>query len=596
MLGNYCRHPAASLRGAAKSPPSSTSLKLALVAAFAVAVVLPDAAEAQSRRKRQAEIIQSSPQGALTILVSLRNQALKVYDDNGLVAHAPVSSGKESTPTPTGIFTILQKNKEHYSNLHNDAPMPNMQRITWSGIALHAGDLPGYAASHGCIRLPYRFSENLFSLTKLGTRVIVTDQEIEPRAFAHSRMFTALPKTIADAAMPTPGSGPPSVFAEARAAGFAPSANGHGSDTRIAGQPLTVHRSLDSARAEREANAAAFARAVQPHDAAARAAKSALAAAHLALRNTRAALKGERIARDKAAREHARAQRALQLAERQLADHSRRFAREKARIEAGAARRLAAQIAETLSDKPIETLLWRAADRARAAGRDARTIDNGEARENALRVKRDAAALDEQPLRVLFDQRKQAVTNREAELKANTHAIPAAEAILARATGDLEAATSAARRARAVLDNFDLPATVLVSRRLGKVFIRQGMIEVYQGPAEFSLPSSPIGTHVLTALRPAEGNATSFEWRLLTTNSPAPSAHRRGLTRAARMENVSPQLPATTAQNAVERLRLGAEATARIGEVLKTGTTLILSDDGPSVETSAFTDLIVQPR
>src|ERR1700716_4769315 len=95
-------------------------------------------------------------------IVSLHNQRITVYDANGWILRAPVSSGQKERETPAGIFSVIQKEAEHYSNLYEDAFMPHMKRITWSGIALHGGPLPGHAASHGCIRLPYDFAERLF--------------------------------------------------------------------------------------------------------------------------------------------------------------------------------------------------------------------------------------------------------------------------------------------------------------------------------------------------------------------------------------------------------------------------------------------------
>jgi len=126
-------------------------------------------------------------------IVSLRDQQITIYDDKGWIMRAPVSSGQKGRETPAGIFTVLQKNAEHYSNLYDDAFMPHMQRLTWSGIALHGGPLPGYPASHGCIRLPYSFAERLFGTTKIGMRVIVAPGGVGPFAIEHPALFQ--PKT-----------------------------------------------------------------------------------------------------------------------------------------------------------------------------------------------------------------------------------------------------------------------------------------------------------------------------------------------------------------------------------------------------------------
>ena len=127
------------------------------------------------------------------LVVSIRNQKLHVYDADGEIASSRVSSGRPGFATPTGVFSILEKNVTHRSNIYSGAEMPYMQRITWSGIALHAGVVPGFRASHGCIRLPYSFSKKLYDITKLGSRVIVTGDDAEPVAFNHPKLFRPLP-------------------------------------------------------------------------------------------------------------------------------------------------------------------------------------------------------------------------------------------------------------------------------------------------------------------------------------------------------------------------------------------------------------------
>jgi hypothetical protein len=122
-------------------------------------------------------------------IVSLRTQRITVYDANGWILRAPVSSGQKGRETPAGIFTVIQKDADHHSNLYDDAWMPHMQRLTWSGIALHGGPLPGYAASHGCVRMPYDFARHLFGETRLGMRVIVAPSDVAPVDIAQPSLF-----------------------------------------------------------------------------------------------------------------------------------------------------------------------------------------------------------------------------------------------------------------------------------------------------------------------------------------------------------------------------------------------------------------------
>src|SRR5262249_21414403 len=112
----------------------------------------------QQRSLRKEQLVESRPvDEPIMAIVSLRDQQITVYDAKGRIMRAPVSSGQKGRETPAGIFTVLQKEAEHYSNIYDDAYMPHMQRLTWTGIALHGGPLPGYPASHGCIRMPYDF-------------------------------------------------------------------------------------------------------------------------------------------------------------------------------------------------------------------------------------------------------------------------------------------------------------------------------------------------------------------------------------------------------------------------------------------------------
>ena len=122
-----------------------------------------------------------APTGPVMIVVSLSQQRAYVYRNGLLIGISTVSTGKKGHATPTGVFTILQKEVDHKSNLYDDAPMPFMQRLTWGGVALHAGNLPGYPASHGCIRLPRAFAQQLYKVTKLGLTVIITDRDPVPR-------------------------------------------------------------------------------------------------------------------------------------------------------------------------------------------------------------------------------------------------------------------------------------------------------------------------------------------------------------------------------------------------------------------------------
>jgi hypothetical protein len=165
-----------------------TKLLPARIALAGLALLISSADHAgaiSARSERSVTSFDALTSEPIMAIVSLRSQRIAVYDANGRILQAPVSSGQKGRETPAGVFSVLQKNADHYSNLYDDAWMPHMQRLTWTGIALHGGPLPGYPASHGCVRLPFAFARNLFGATRLGMRVIVAPGDAVPVEIAH---------------------------------------------------------------------------------------------------------------------------------------------------------------------------------------------------------------------------------------------------------------------------------------------------------------------------------------------------------------------------------------------------------------------------
>src|SRR5215510_14878936 len=160
-----------------------------------------DAASTKGRQGGETTVTSGPATTPVMTIVSLNQQRVTIYDQDGQVLQAPVSTGQSGYETPAGIYSVLEKQAEHYSNLYDDASMPFMQRITWSGIALHAGHLPGHPASHGCIRLPTGFAERLFEATKLGMRVVIVRDDMRPISFAHPALFKPGP-IVSDVAAP----------------------------------------------------------------------------------------------------------------------------------------------------------------------------------------------------------------------------------------------------------------------------------------------------------------------------------------------------------------------------------------------------------
>ena len=176
---------------------------IATVAATAVLMALTPPAGAAAKQASPAHPTETTaPRDAgepIMAIVSIKSQQVTIYDADGWILRAPVSTGTKGRETPAGIFSVVEKDKDHHSNLYDDAWMPNMERITWSGIALHGGPLPGYAASHGCIRMPYGFAENLFGRTQIGMRVIIAPNDAEPVAFSDPKLFVPNAQALAAA-------------------------------------------------------------------------------------------------------------------------------------------------------------------------------------------------------------------------------------------------------------------------------------------------------------------------------------------------------------------------------------------------------------
>ena len=134
------------------------------------------------------------PKGPLQIIISIADQRVSLFDNGALIARSSVSTGTQGHPTPLGVFSVISKQRWHRSNIYSAAPMPYMQRITWSGIALHAGVVPGHPASHGCIRLKNDFAVRLWHLTKRGTRVIIAHGDVQPVEITNPHLFE--PKAV----------------------------------------------------------------------------------------------------------------------------------------------------------------------------------------------------------------------------------------------------------------------------------------------------------------------------------------------------------------------------------------------------------------
>src|SRR6476469_7225046 len=173
----------------------------AIVTLAAMAALTALTADAAARQARPAPPTEATaPRAAgepIMAIVSIKAQQVTFYDADGWILRAPVSTGVTERETPAGVFAVLEKEKDHHSTMYDDAWMPNMQRITWNGIALHGGPLPGYAASHGCVRMPYGFAEKMFDKTWIGMRVIIAPNDADPDEISHKALFVPHREAIA---------------------------------------------------------------------------------------------------------------------------------------------------------------------------------------------------------------------------------------------------------------------------------------------------------------------------------------------------------------------------------------------------------------
>jgi hypothetical protein len=177
--------------------PAAVVTLAAMVALMALnaGAVAQQARPASQPKEAAAPRVAGEP---IMAIVSIKSQQVTFYDADGWILRAPVSTGTKERETPAGVFAVVEKKEDHRSNMYDDAHMPHMQRITWNGIALHGGPLPGYAASHGCVRMPFGFAQKLFGKTRIGMRVIISPNDAEPVEFSHPALW--VPKTEAIAA------------------------------------------------------------------------------------------------------------------------------------------------------------------------------------------------------------------------------------------------------------------------------------------------------------------------------------------------------------------------------------------------------------
>lgn len=485
---------------------------LATVAMTGAGISLLSSVEAKVVRRAGRAEQALEPNVPLLAVVGLAEQRVTIYDATGKILQSPVSSGQTGLETPQGIFSVVQKEEDHTSNIYDDASMPFMQRVTWTGIALHAGALPGYPASHGCVRMPEEFARELYGLTKLGLRVVIARQDIAPVDIDGPDFFKPR-ETRGETA---PGDPSATLVPDQTA-----SVDASGSDTQPqASMPAAERRrnlmqQLGRLASTREAEA-------------------------------QSAIWKEQDARQAVARiiaESAPALRALKQAEANLA-------RDEADL--------------------------MAAEKALATGGPPAKIEKAE------RAKAQAFAG--------IETKRAQLQALQTQSQGKIDAVKAAEQDARSAADAVRAAAEAASDARQNM----APVSVFISRKTQRLYVRKAHMPLYETPVFIRDADAKIGSFVFTALE--HDNKGEMRWNVLslypkavTVEPQRPAAKNRTAAKGA-----EPALSDVgAAKAALERITVSEEARERISEVVLPGSSLIISDEGPSIETGKDTDFVV---
>ncbi len=403
-------------------------------------------------------------------IVSIKSQQITFYDADGWIFRAPVSTGVKGRETPAGVFAVLEKDLDHHSTLYDDASMPHMQRLTWNGIAFHGGPLPGYAASHGCVRMPYGFAEKLFDKTRIGMRVIISPNDATPVEISHAALLVPDAEAVAAA----PG------HAETLAREAVEAAKAVGETKKAAKQA-----------AREAASAKATLRKMERHKSSA---DEDLADAEKALEKAKSVEAKAQEQKLKAAAKAAEAATKLDAAK----------AGADANIDA------AAKAAETTKAERQKS----AADEDLADAEKAlEKVKSGEAKAQERRLKAAAKATD---AATKLDTAKSDATSK------NDAAAKAADAAKEAATRKVDTA-KAAKDAQLALE----PVSVYISRATQKLYVRRNTHkpwpdggEVFDASIEVPVtirdPDKPIGTHVFTAMA---SNDAGLRWTVVTIDN-----------------------------------------------------------------------------
>lgn len=576
-----------------------------VVAVLAIAASLMPTAVAHATKRpanqAQSRII-SNP---VMAVVSVKDQRVSLYDASGAALRAPVSTGQTGLETPSGVYAVLQKEVDHHSNVYDDAAMPFMQRITWSGVALHAGALPGYPASHGCVRMPYSFAEQIYPLTRLGLRVVISPDDFAPVAISHPFLLKPSPPDFQMVATPTTFAGQ---------SGSSDADDPFQPDVSKWPERQTELKALKSiATVAAIASGKAIARA--------RELKVTFDKSSAVRARAAKALRSADIARRSANDLVGRAVRSLAAAQTPRSTKAEAESKAKAVV----ASRSAGQAVDD-ARAPIEAAELRlaiaktdfdiSADNSPRQKETKRTLDNQikefakaqkllRAAEVAKRKANDRVA--EADL-ALFAASQPRPTKREEAAKAKALAVATdANATYAAAVPQME---EAARRFEGARDTYNAaeaeriaaaaiakestrrtePVSIFVSLKTKRLYVRQAQAPVFDVPITIADPSKPIGTHVFTAVDyTTQGD--DLRWMAVSIGRANPS--KAGKTHSADSNADALPTDVKAASMALDRLTMPPEVLERIAGYVWPTSSLIVSDEAMSSETGTDTDFVV---
>jgi L,D-transpeptidase catalytic domain len=533
----------------------------------------------QRPHRRQAKPVEAAvkeatkPQGPLIIAISISHQSLKLYDANGFFAETPISTGMAGHSTPMGAFSVIQKQKMHRSNIYSGAPMPFMQRITWSGIAMHAGVLPGYPASHGCIRMPPAFAVKMYGWTRMGARVVVTPGELTPASFSHPLLVTqkVVPQPVA-VDMPKSDVIKPDVIK----AGVIKADVTAKSDKAAAVDPVSKPEmsvaSLDL-------------RSTVGHDSRAPNVMDEASTPKPLSEQTHTADAGASPEAKVAVTMSDAAPSASPMADDAASDRP-----------AGAAMKSVKSVAELLATKSRETAASND-EPVEAKAVDAKATDDAQASLDVVKTEAKADDVKAPAAIVAPDDKPSAAVPAAASAP-----VPDAKKDQARPS-DPEKAEAAKPAPTPAIAKGNGPISVFVSRKDAKLYVRQNFAPLFDVPVTIAPSDRPLGTHIFTP-EADKNDANILRWSVVTLPSSRNAerrdddertSRRRKIAGAAEIAKPAPE-PDSPAE-ALDRLTIPADVMAHITEALSTGGSIIVSDQGIAAgETGEGTDFIVSLR